>query len=53
MRGDGRAQDELRPVAIEVDFTDNPLASVVCAMGRTKVLCSVTEDASMDKICPA
>ena len=49
MRGDGRALDELRPVAIEVDFTDNPLASVVCAMGRTKVLCTVTEDLSVPR----
>jgi ribonuclease PH len=43
-RADGRALDELRPVSLEVDFTENPLASVLCAMGRTKVLCTVTED---------
>jgi ribonuclease PH len=44
MRADGRVLDELRPVSFEVDFTENPLASVVCAMGRTKVLCTVTEE---------
>jgi len=49
MRADGRALDELRPVSIEVDFTENPLASVLCAMGRTKVLCTVTEDLSVPR----
>jgi ribonuclease PH len=49
MRADGRAPDELRPVSIEVDFTENPLASVLCAMGRTKVLCTVTEDLSVPR----
>jgi ribonuclease PH len=49
MRADGRAADELRPLAIEVDFTDNPLASVLCATGRTKVLCTVTEELSVPR----
>jgi len=49
MRADGRAFDELRPVSFEVDFTENPLASVVCAMGRTKVLCTVTEELSVPR----
>ncbi len=48
-RADGRAPDELRPVSIEVDFTENPLASVLVAMGRTKVLCTVTEDLSVPR----
>ena len=30
MRRDGRAPDELRPVEIELDFTENPRASVLC-----------------------
>jgi len=49
MRADGRKTDELRAVSFEVDFTENPLASVLCAMGRTKVLCTVTEDLSVPR----
>jgi ribonuclease PH len=49
MRADGRAADELRALSIEVDFTQNPLASVVCSMGRTKVLCTVTEELSVPR----
>jgi len=49
MRVDGRQLDDLRAVSIEVDFTENPLASVLCAMGRTKVLCTVTEDLSVPR----
>ncbi|MCU0669096.1 MAG: ribonuclease PH [Myxococcota bacterium] len=48
-RADGRAVDELRALSIEVDFTQNPLASVVCSMGRTKVLCTVTEELSVPR----
>jgi ribonuclease PH len=48
-RADGRAADELRAVSFEVDFTENPLASVVCAMGRTKVLCTVTEELAVPR----
>ena len=44
MRSDARAAEELRPVRLEPDFIENPLASVVCEMGRTKVLCTVCEE---------
>jgi ribonuclease PH len=44
MRSDGRRADELRPLAFEVDFTDQPLGSVLCTMGRTRVLCTVCEE---------
>ncbi len=44
MRVDGRRADELRPLAFEVDFTDQPLGSVLCNMGRTRVLCTVCEE---------
>ncbi len=44
MRGDGRRADEMRPLAFEVDFTDQPLGSVLCSMGRTRVLCTVCEE---------
>jgi ribonuclease PH len=48
-RGDGRAPDALRPVRMHVDFTDNPLASVLCEMGRTRVLCTVSEELSVPR----
>ena len=42
LRADGRANDEMRPVTIEV----NPLAfadgSALISVGRTKVLCAAT-----------
>ena len=40
-RIDGRAPDQLRPVRLLPDFTENPLASVLCEFGGTKVLCTV------------
>ena len=49
MRRDGRASDELRPVDLHPDFTENPLASVLCSMGRTKVLCTITEEAGVPR----
>jgi ribonuclease PH len=44
MRGDGRAADALRPVELQLDFTRNPLGSVLCSMGETRVLCTVCEE---------
>lgn len=44
MRADGRRVDELRPLDFEVDFTEQPLGSVLCTMGRTRVLCTVCEE---------
>ena len=49
MRHDGREADQLRPLSMQVDFTENPLASVLCAMGRTKVLCTVCEELSVPR----
>ena len=43
-RRDGRANDEMRPLVLTPDFIDNPLASVLCEMGRTRVLCNVSEE---------
>jgi ribonuclease PH len=48
-RSDGRFPEALRPVRVELDFTDNPLASVLFAMGRTKVLCTVAEESSVPR----
>ncbi|MEM7411637.1 MAG: ribonuclease PH [Myxococcota bacterium] len=44
MRSDGRRPDEMRPVRFEVDYTEQPLASVLCQVGRTWVLCTVCEE---------
>ena len=41
MRADGRGADDQRAVRLEPDFTENPLASVLCRVGRTLVLCTV------------
>jgi ribonuclease PH len=49
MRSDGRKTDELRPLSFEVDFTEQPLGSVLTSMGKTRVLCTVTEEASVPK----
>lgn len=49
MRRDGRAHDELRALTLEVDFVENPLASVLCSMGRTRVLCAVSEEVGVPK----
>jgi ribonuclease PH len=40
-RIDGRSADQLRPIRLIPDFTENPLASVLCEFGSTKVLCTV------------
>jgi ribonuclease PH len=49
MRSDGRRADELRPLEFEVDFTEQPLGSVLCSMGRTKVLCTVSEEQTVPR----
>jgi ribonuclease PH len=49
MRRDGRAPDQLRPVSLTLDFTENPLASVLCALGRTRVLCTVCAEESVPR----
>ena len=49
MRTDGRKADELRPLSFEVAFTEQPLGSVLASMGRTRVLCTVTEELSVPK----
>jgi ribonuclease PH len=49
MRRDGRAAGELRSVRLVPDFTENPLASVLCETGRTKVLCTVSEELAVPR----
>jgi ribonuclease PH len=48
-RPDGRAAHELRPVRLVIDFVENPLASVLAEFGRTRVLCTVSEEASVPR----
>jgi len=48
-RLDGRAADQLRPVRLICDFTQNPLASVLCEFGATKVLCTVSNEESVPR----
>jgi ribonuclease PH len=42
MRHDGRANDELRSINFERDFTDATPGSVLVSFGRTRVLCTVS-----------
>jgi ribonuclease PH len=49
MRVDGRAADELRALELTLDFTENPLASVLCGLGRTRVLCTVTAEETVPR----
>jgi ribonuclease PH len=49
VRKDGRALNELRPIELIPDFTENPLGSVLCNMGRTKVLCTATHEPSVPR----
>ena len=53
MRSDGRAFDELRPVRLVPDYTENPLGSVLCQVGRTMVLCTVSEEMSVPRFLKA
>jgi ribonuclease PH len=48
-RSDGRDLTTLRAVKFQLDFTDNPLGSVLAESGRTKVLCTVTEESSVPR----
>ncbi len=43
-RVDGRADDELRPVTFERDFTEFAAGSVLVSFGKTKVLCTASVD---------
>jgi ribonuclease PH len=44
MRPDGRADDELRPVTFERDYTEMADGSCLVTFGRTKVLCTASVD---------
>ena len=48
-RADGRADDQLRPVRFERDFTELPAGSVLVSFGRTRVLCTASVDADVPR----
>jgi ribonuclease PH len=43
-RFDGRADDQLRPVSFDRDFTEFAAGSVLVSFGKTKVLCTASVD---------
>ena len=43
-RPDGRADDELRPITFERDYTEMAAGSVLVTFGRTRVLCTAAID---------
>jgi ribonuclease PH len=49
VRSDGRSAGELRRVRLEPNFTEQPLGSVLVEVGRTKVLCTVCEEAGVPR----
>ena len=49
MRSNGRTPDQLRPVRLLTNFTENPLASVLCEFGATKVRCTVSSEETVPR----
>lgn len=43
-RNDGRSFDQLRSVQITPTYLENPLGSALIAMGKTKVICTVSHE---------
>ena len=49
MRRDGRGNADLRPVSLVPNFTDVPRGSVLAKVGRTMVLCTISEEPSVPR----
>jgi ribonuclease PH len=49
MRVDGRAWDEMRPVRMKPGFVEYPEGSVLIEVGKTRVLCNATVEASVPR----
>ncbi len=47
MRVDKRENNELRPITVNRNFTDNPPGSVLIQAGNTKILCTASVDDSV------
>lgn len=48
-RHDGRADDELRAMSFERDYTELPAGSVLVCFGRTRVLCTASVDTDVPR----
>jgi ribonuclease PH len=48
-RPDGRADDQLRPVTFERDYTEFAAGSVLVSFGKTRVLCTASVDESIPR----
>ena len=48
-RHDGRADDELRPVSFERDYTELPAGSVLVSFGLTRVLCTASVETNVPR----
>ena len=48
-RPDGRADDELRPITFQRDYTEMAAGSVLVSFGRTRVLCTASVDESVPR----
>ena len=44
VRADGRRPDQLRPLEIELDYLEQPIAAVLYSQGKTRVLCTASLD---------
>ena len=48
-RPDGRANDELRPITFERDYTEMAAGSVLVTFGKTRVLCTASIDENVPR----
>jgi ribonuclease PH len=48
-RPDGRANDQLRPLTFERDFTEFAAGSVLVSFGKTRVLCTASVDSDVPR----
>jgi ribonuclease PH len=48
-RADGRADDELRPITFERDYTEMAAGSVLVTFGKTRVLCTASIDENVPR----
>ena len=48
-RPDGRADNELRPITFERDYTEMAAGSVLVSFGKTRVLCTASVDESVPR----
>jgi len=49
IRQDNRAADEIRPLVMVKDFQCHPMASVLCCVGRTRVVCAVSVEENVPR----